>query len=88
MSWVLILNSNWTQKPSAVVGGYLTRAEAECAGDAATAFKNDGPWPEMPFYTTYHVIPGAADSEPEGATTSRLERVDHGEIVRLTERWP
>lgn len=87
MSWVLILNSSWTQKPPAVIGGYLTRAEAERAGDAATAFKNDGP-SQMPFYTTYHVIPGAADSEPEGATTSRLECGDHGEIVRLTERWP
>ena len=89
MSWVLILNSGYIQKPPAVIGGYPTREEAERAGDLATAFKNESPFEREPFYLSYSVIPGAACSEPIGATFSYVERNDDFTgLERKTKRWP
>lgn len=92
MSWVLILNSSYTAKPPAVVGGYDTREAAETAGDAATAFKNEeGPIgfhsSRMPFYISYVVIPGAATSASTGSTQVNLDREDDGKIVRVVRRF-
>jgi hypothetical protein len=72
MSWVLILNSPWHDKPSAVVGGYLSQDEAEVAGELATSWPEDGKC--VPEFTGYSVIPGAACMPPSGATHCRTER--------------
>lgn len=92
MSWILILNSNINAKPPAVIGGYATREDAERAGDAATAFDNEPEWPQLPFYTNYVVIPGAACSEPIGSTLSDVvhsqDFATGHKIQRQTKRWP
>jgi len=92
MSWVLILDSDINAKPPAVVGGYATRAEAEAAGELATAFDNEKQFPHLPHYTSYVVIPGAACSEPVGCTQSEVfYSGDYGagnKIERFTKRWP
>ena len=97
MSWVLILNSNYTQKPPAVVGGYPSLVQAESAGDLATAFGEPAPDAAMgyhsvpyPYYTSYLVIPGAAANYPLQSLYCRIERrfdPDDGKLVRIKERF-
>lgn len=90
MSWVLILNSDYTAKPPAVIGGYPTREAAEAAGDAATAFVSAPPY-DLPYYTHYLVMPGAA-VDAGGSTHSDLVRdcTDYAniKIERRTRRFP
>lgn len=80
MSWVLILSSNVTGRIPAVIGGYGSQAEAELAGNCATAFPaydNNQPFGHQgdgPFYDRYVVIPGAAASGPAGTTHCRVYR--------------
>lgn len=93
MSWVLILNTGYIQKPPAVIGGYPSRAEAERAGELATAFDNAVDC-RLPYYTEYLVIPGAAAAEPVGATQSSIEHTldftttPMNKIIRTTKRFP
>ena len=87
MSWVLILNSDITAKPPAVVGGYKTREEAEQAGNLATAFDNDFMFSSGPFYKYYVVIPGAACSEPLGCTHASVARNEQQKFERYITRY-
>jgi hypothetical protein len=97
VTWVLILDSSWTTKPPAVIGGYATREEAERAGDLATAFEPYDPeiinGHSMPYWIRYVVVPGAAAFGPLGSTHCELQRGDWsgsrpGEITRITRRFP
>lgn len=91
MMWVLILTSGTITRPPAVIGGYLSREEAERAGDLATAY--DSSATVYPEFQNYTVIPGAAQSGPVGSTHSRVIRdYDYAAgnmiVTRCTDRWP
>ncbi len=77
MSYVLILNSDYVNKPPAVIGGYPSCVEAEQAGDLATAFKGGIRHEASPFYTSYVVVPGAG-----AAPTKEIYRTVHCRIDR------
>jgi hypothetical protein len=81
VSWVLILNSSYTQEPPAVIGGFSSLEEAEAVGDAATAFGEPAPdasmgWHSVPYphYLRYTVIPGAGVQGPSRSVHCHLER--------------
>jgi len=66
MSWVLILTPRPRGGTPAIIGGYHTKAEAEAAGLIATAEDLDTPGRGWDWYG-FTVIPGAADTPPQGA---------------------
>lgn len=87
MSWVLILTSTLNGCPPAIVGGYLSRDEAEAAGMAATATLPKLYAP-LPPYTMFTVIAGAALVAPQlGSVHSRVWR-EHDRYIRVTTRVP
>lgn len=96
MSWVLILTTDGTMFPPAVIGGYPSREEAEAAGHAATEVAETAALTDshtFPEFTAYTVIPGAACAGPLGGTYSRVHKqydYDTKKMVatRRTHRWP
>jgi hypothetical protein len=89
VTWVLILNSDYVQKPPAVIGGYTTKFDAERAGDAATWYENkEGTLgyhsTAMPFYTRYNIIP-AGNVTPTESIQCELCRQEDGQIIR--KKW-
>lgn len=69
MTYVLILTPLGHKGHPAIIGGYPTREQAAAAGREATAADSemfDEAWSRR-LFESYAVIPGAADTGPEGA---------------------
>ena len=66
MSWVLILTPRTGMSPRhpAVIGGYKSKEEAIAAGRIAVGADDDEY--DYPVWSDYTVIPGAADTPPDG----------------------
>jgi hypothetical protein len=86
MTWVLILSSTVNGRHPAVIGGYIVRAEAEAAGELATAWDATHPYPATPFYDQYIVIPGNAEADQGGSTRCWIDR-DYDSHYKLTRHY-